>query len=137
MQKIDPDFNPVKIDQLISFKSGSIHSLFNALDPLPEKRDIKTAQSTNSVNEAVVETDTESKMINIYSSSDNNTSSGYSSDSPQRSFSVNEDLEHYSSKGFSLSSLESSEFAREQSPADYTLPTIQVCLNFPTDDVFV
>ena len=130
----------MKIDQLILFKSGSMHSIFNALNPIPDKRDTNTTHSTNSVSEAVVETDAESKTVNIYSSSDNNTSSGYSSDFPKEDYSSNENLtvlEHFSSEDFNLSFLGSSHFVREQSPADYTLPTSQVCFNFPTDNVFV
>ena len=143
VQKIDPDFNPVKIDQLISFKSGSMRSIFNALDLIPEKQDTSSNRLTHSVSEAVVESDTEknqSEMVNDYSRNENTTSSGYSSDFPQRKFS-SDDLsvfEHFSSDDFSLSfSIESSDFVREQFPAGYTLPTTQVCLDFPTNDVFV
>ena len=148
----------MKIDGLILLESESIQSIFHTLNPIPDNC------STSSVHESIAKLDTEENQPIMYPSGEEVTTSGYSSDV---SFSSNKDitvLGYYSSEdvtclshssksterkvfpianGFlvsfreSVNSSESNDFAREQFPADYTLPTTQVCFNFPPDDVFV
>ena len=135
-----------------------MQSIFQTLGPIPDNC------STRSIGESIAKLDKGENQPTMYPSGEDVTSSGYSSNV---SFSSNENITvfgQYSSEditrlvssaksagrkvfpivnGFlvsfreSVSSLESSELATGQSPAGYTLPTSQVCFNFPTDDVFV
>ena len=161
MQKIDPNFNPVKIEKM-KLESSSIHSVFHFLSPISETQETSEENSNyDSTDESTpddpITHSGKEEDLATYSSSD---SSGYATEPIGRD--VVEMVDYYlsstcdSSSQESINSLPEQENLANQSslsteslateqkfanytlltretPANYTYPITEVSFDFPQE----
>ena len=150
-QKIDPNFNPVKIDGTTLFKSGSMLSVFHNLNPFSEERKMRAEENyyfdVSTLSEAVLTTELEN-----HATKSDSWSIGQGVTDPAAGYenltnSDSDDVTHLAKStrkkvvtdsliSYQTQTQETYESASESSPADYVLPTTEVCLDFPKDEVF-